>query len=128
MLAVMQQTPKENRVGKRPRRARAEWVEEVGRWRRSGQTAPEYAAVHGLHPGTLAVWGGKVRIGARTTGVVSRSGFLPVRVTEAPQERTAARGEIEVVLSNGRCVRIRGDVQSEIVARVLDVAERGGRC
>lgn len=129
MLAFMQQTTRESRVGKRPRRSRAEWVEEVSRWRRSGQRAEEYAADRGLHAGTLTVWAGK--LGMRTGGASTapRSAFLPVRLADAGREPSAGvRGEIEVVLANGRCVRIRGDVQSEVVARVLDVAERGGRC
>jgi transposase len=128
MLAVMQQTTRENRVGKRARRTRSEWVDEVGRWRRSGQSAVEYAALHGLHPGTLAVWGSKIGKAAATS-TASGARFLPVRVADIGSETSEAqRSEIEVVLANGRCVRLRGDVPSEVVARVLDLAERGGRC
>ncbi len=47
--------------GKRPRRSKAAWLEFVQRWRRSGQTAGQYAQRHGLHVGTLAVWGTKLR-------------------------------------------------------------------
>ena len=129
MLSVMQQTTRENGAGKRRSRPRSEWVEEVGRWRRSGQRAAEYAALHGLHPGTLAVWGNKLGRATTTAGRAPESRFLAVRVADRPREtRAAERGEIEVVLANGRCVRVRGDVPSEVVARVLDVAERGGRC
>ena len=131
MLAVMQQTWKENRAVKRPRRSKSEWVEEVGLWRRSGQSAVEYASEHGLHPGTLAVWGSRIgHVEAPKTGA-SRSGkvrFLPVRVAEGPCAEAAPRGEVEVLLLNGRCVRIRGEFQNEAVARLLDLAERGGRC
>lgn len=128
MLAAMQQSTKENRVSKRPRRTRSEWVEEVGRWRRSGQSAAEYAAQHGLHPGTLVVWGGKIGKEA-TVSTARATRFLPVRVSSGARETsTAERGEIEVVLVNGRCVRVRGEVPCEVVARMLDAAEGGGRC
>jgi transposase len=133
MLAVMQQTMKESRAGKRPRRAKAEWVEEVGRWRRSGQSAAEYAAAHGLHPGTLGWWGSRIGSAATVQVGTQRSEpvrFLPVRVTERRVATALAtpKGEVEVVLRNGRRVRICGDFQNDVVARLLDIAEGGDRC
>lgn len=132
MLAVMKQIARENRAGKRPRRSKSEWVEEVGRWRRSGQTATEYAAQHGLHPGTLAVWGSRLgRVEATQVGA-SRSKtmrFLPVRVAEGPRVAAPApRGEVEVLLLNGRRIRICGDFENDAMARLLEIADRGGRC
>src|SRR5690606_41912331 len=46
---------------KRPSRTRAEWIEEIRRWRKSRQTAAEYGAEHDVHPGTLVFWGSKLR-------------------------------------------------------------------
>lgn len=120
----MQDTAKSGRPKKRARRSRAEWVEEVRRWRESGETAEAYAKKHDLHSGTLAGWACKVKQAVRAPT------FVPVRVTErvvsAPQQ--AGAGSVEVVLLNGRRVRISGDFESETVARILAVVEGGERC
>lgn len=117
---------------KRPSRTQAEWIEEVRRWRKSGLTATEYGAKHDVHPGTLMVWGSKLREVVPLAGRRRQRGagmFLPVRATsgERPPVSTAEAG-VEVVLRNGRRVRVGGDFQAEVLARVLDVAEGGGRC
>jgi transposase len=120
--------------GKRPRRSKAAWLEIVQRWRRSGQTAGQYAQRHGLHAGTLAVWGAKLRneLAAATEpvseGAVAR--FLPVRVLGAQSRTDAQResAELEVVLRNGRRVLVRGDVGSDTLRRLLDLAEGGAAC
>jgi len=74
--------------GKGSRRSKGTWLEIVQRWRRSGQTAEAYAQRHGLHAGTLAVGGSKLRseLAAAREPVSggSGSGFLPVRVVSAP--------------------------------------------
>jgi hypothetical protein len=50
--------------------------------------------------------------------------FVPVRVREEPLESApAVQGSIEVILSNGRRVRIAGAVDGGTLARVLDAAE-----
>jgi transposase len=120
--------------GKRPRRSKAAWLEIVQRWRRSGQTAGQYAQRHGLHAGTLAVWGTKLQseLTAMTepasAGAVA--GFLPVRVLGAQSRTDTQResAELEVVLRNGRRVLVRGDVGSDTLRRLLDLAEGGAAC
>src|SRR5690606_19620624 len=97
---------------RRPRRARAAWVEEVEAWRTSGQSATEYADARGLHAGTLQAWWSRLRREARPArgagGATPR--FVPVRVgrTERVLERSPSSGELEVVLGNGRRVRVTG--------------------
>ena len=85
-----------------------------------------------MHPGTLAVWGsrvGRTAADEKLRVMPEAVRFLPVRVAQdSAAEFPAGPGEIEVVLTNGRRVRIRGTFQSEQVARLLDIAERGGSC
>lgn len=126
----MQDAAKSGRSKKRQRRSRAEWTEEIERWRGSGQSASEYADKRGIHAGTLAGWASKVRetmgarAGARGDG---KSMFVPVRV--APAARASATysegGEAEVVLRNGRRVRVSGNFDNGSLARLLMVAEGG---
>jgi hypothetical protein len=126
-LVDMRENQRAEKESLRPRRSRAEWSDEVRRWRESGQTAAEYAAGHGLHAGTLAAWGSK--IGDIEAAPGRSVAFLPVRVAEpASKESAPATPVMEVVLRNGRRVRVGGGFDGDAVARLLDVAERGGRC
>jgi len=58
--------------------------------------------------------------------------FLPVRVQQAgssqAREVSAEGGQIEVVLNNGRRVRVVGPVDSTALALVLSAAEGGHTC
>ena len=135
-LSDMQDTARGSRPRKRARRSRAEWVEEVQRWRASGQSAVAYARERGIHAGTLAGWASKVRdlTVAKSVGGDQRgSMFVPVQVAPAPTAAAAAakarldRGEVEVVLRNGRRIRVSGTFDSEAVARLLMIAE-GAAC
>lgn len=131
-LSRMQETAKSSRSRKRPRRSRAEWLEEVRRWRESGQSAAEYAAEHGLHSGTLGGWASKVRDVVATRpggGRPGKSVFVPLRVAQAPTvSAKTGPGEIEVVLLNGRRVRLSGSFEGEVVARLLAIVEGGAAC
>ncbi len=119
-----------------PRRSRAEWTAEVARWRRSGLGAAEYAAERGLKRSTLLWWSCQLGLALAgpspgTRASTSSVAFLPLRVREessAPMPRvTSAR--IEVLLRNGRRIRVIGDVDAELLARVIEAAEGGpDRC
>lgn len=127
MLPCMRRTFTDSRMGKRPRRTRATWLEDVRRWRESGQTAVEYAREHGLHAGTLMVWGSKLRSEVATTsrGRRAHAGFLPVRVAEPTRSAATEGGQLEVVLRNGRRVLVKGTFGAEHLARLLEIAEGG---
>lgn len=131
MLPDMRKAFSSNREGRAARRSRAAWLEEVKRWRESGQSAAEYGRAHGLHAGTLTVWGSKLRSeidAAAAAGHRSRLGFVPVRVTEAKAAAVTAAPQLEVVLRNGRRVLVSEDIGAERLARVLDLVEGGVRC
>jgi hypothetical protein len=121
----MARTFTDNRMGKRPRRSRATWLEDVRRWRESGQTAVEYAREHDLHAGTLMVWGSKLRgeVVAAVSRRHSRMGFLPVRMAESTRTAAAAGGQLEVVLCNGRRVLVSGEFGAERLARLLEIVD-----
>jgi hypothetical protein len=105
-------------------------LEEVRRWRESKRTAAEYAAEHGLHAGTLAAWGSKIGSAGAESEAASRPvAFLPVRVAgQVGKESAPMMSVMEVVLLNGRRVRVGKEFDGDAVARLLDVAEGGRGC
>ena len=110
------------------RRSRAEWTSEVNEWRGSGLNAANYAKQRGLNRGTLLWWSRKVGRSHEEHHAVPRSAavpvtFVPVRVREEPLESASDQGSIEIILCNGRRVRIAGAVDGGILGRVLDAAE-----
>lgn len=102
-------------------------------WRASGQSASAYAAQHDLHAGTLAGWGSKLRHVTSSAPVVAAGAagsspvrFLPVRVSaEADRHEPPL---IELVLRNGRRVRVGGVFDGEVLARAIAIAEGGVPC
>ena len=127
MLSCMQNTTTKRAY--RVRRSRAEWTAEIIQWRKSGLGSAEYATQRGLKRGTLLWWSRQVGAanevrGAAPTAAVTPVAFVPLRVREVPQESAStAQGSIEVILCNGRRVRIAGAVDGGTLARVLDAAE-----
>ena len=87
-----------------------------------------------MHAGTLVAWGSKVRDEVEPVPHARRSSrggaaFLPVRVIDGGQAALREGAcELEIVLLNGRRVRVSGDFQADAVARLLEVAEGGARC
>ena len=103
-------------------------------WRRSGQSAEQYAAEHDLSKGTLLWW--SCRLGKEQGSSPARrraptrtkadSAFLAVKVRQTPVEPD--EGSLEVVLANGRRVRICGRFDAERVGQLLAVVEGGAAC
>jgi len=133
----MQTTTQVDRRGKRPARSRTTWLEEVKKWRSSGQRAEAYARAHGLHPGTLAFWASRLKheldVKSGTTAGRVRPAFLPVRVTGRSRKTKvdsaqAIDGEFEVVLTNGRRIRLSGAYPTHALSRLLAVVEGGATC
>lgn len=128
MLVCMQNTTTKRAY--RVRRSRAEWTAEIIQWRKSGLGSAEYATQRGLNRGTLLWWSrqvgasNEVRVAAPTAAVTPVA-FVPLRVREVPplESASTAQGSIEVILCNGRRVRIAGAVDGGTLARVLDAAE-----
>lgn len=117
---------------KAARRSREEWVAEIARWRRSGLGSAEYAQQHGLNRSTLLGWSFKV--GAASVEHATQPppsapvAFLPVRIRERQDAVLATASRIEIVLANGRSVRVAGAVDVGDLSRVLAAAEGGIGC
>lgn len=126
-LVCMQNTT--TKRASRVRRTRAEWTAEVTQWRQSGLGSAEYAKQRDLKRGTLLWWSRQVGAASEERNVASRAAatpvtFVPVRVREEQMESASTgQGSIEVILCNGRRVRIAGAVDGGTLSRVLDAAE-----
>lgn len=116
--------------------AAAIWQGRVDGWARSGMSCKEYASKIGVNPNTLAGWRHKLRrrgppprlsvIDAESQGEDrGELGFVDVtRELAAALAKESAVIELEV---GGALVRLRGQVDTEALARVLGVLE-GRRC
>lgn len=100
----------------------------MARWRRSGQTASQYASEHGLHEGTLACWATKLR--GSPEPEQKRPRFVPVRVTpsRAGVDRVAEGSSLEVMLRSGCRVRVEAGFDVELLRRVIAVVDGGVEC
>jgi hypothetical protein len=96
------------------RASREEWVRRVASWRRSGETANVFAARYGWNPSNLRWWSSQERR-SRADGVA----FVEV----AAPEPLRTKSGIDVLLANGRRLRVRGDVDPETVARLARALE-----
>ena len=132
MFAGMGNT--KTRPVKASRRSREQWAAEIANWRKSGLNSAEYAEQHGLNRSTLLGWSFKVGSAdvGRATPRESNAPvhFLPVHVREqqAAKETATAASRIEIVLANGRTVRITGAVDGGELAGVLAAAEGSVQC
>jgi len=105
----------------------------VRAWESSGQSLPAFAATHGLNASRVARWAkrlGKRRGGRRRPG---RTGIAPLKLRFHPVELVGSAAEpermsIEVVLLDGRRVRVPSGFASEDLERVLRVVEERRRC
>ena len=123
------------------RKTAQEWSDLVRRWQRSGETAKAFGARAGVSPGQLSWWRWHLKRGpqAKVAAVASSRAlvkapsspvleFLPVRlpapttVCEVPCGHEPTRG-LEIVLTNGRVVRVPGAADAAQLAWVLAAAE-----
>jgi hypothetical protein len=116
-----------------PRRSRSEWEREIARWRASGLSASEYARNQGFKEARLWWWSAQLkrRPADRDTQPSNTASlaFLPVRVRQTqPESSNSGAACIEVVLGNGRCVRVVGALDVSQLERVLAAAEGGDKC
>lgn len=94
-------------------------VEEQGR---SGLTLRAFAAAQGISPNTLAWWKYTRRRGDHSPQPDPAPRLVAVDVL--PDETRG--GGIEIVLRGGRVVRVRGPIDTDLLARVVTVLEE--RC
>lgn len=122
-------------TGSRSTPRRAHWQALIEACRRSGLSQAEFCRRHGIRPGTLAFWkhtlgqaAGTARPGARR-GRPAAPAFVPVRVVAPPAPTPivgaapAPSGEIDIVLSRDRHVRVRGPVDVAWLGQVVRTLE-----
>src|SRR4051794_28817431 len=101
------------------------WRQVLGRWRRSGLSVRAFCRAEGVNEAQFYWW-------RRKLGQVEPKGpepaFLPVHVVSEPAGEPAVRG-IEVVLANGRCLRVGPGFDPHTLVTLLDLLEdRGSSC
>ena len=94
------------------RETRKQWTERVERWRRSGQTAQEFAAQEGVRATTLSWWSAELRRAARAS-----PGFIEVASPVKDE------GRIEVVLGERLRIRVSGAFDAALLRRVVAALE-----
>ena len=106
---------------------KAEWTERVKRWGKSGLGREEFAEGEGINAKRLTWWRWKLRAEAESAPKREPVRFLPVRVVgEAMVTTVVAESAVEVVLGNGRTIRVLSGFDAATLARVLRVATEGG--
>jgi transposase len=94
------------------------WRLVVARWKHSGLSVRTFCGAEGLNPGTFYWWRREVNRRDR-----SRSAFLPVRVV-AEKVGPSAAG-VEVILGNGRCVRVGVGFDPDTLVQTVELLEGG---
>ena len=110
---------------------RTEWSGRVDRWHRSGLSAREFGAREGINPKRLVWWRWHLRtMNPRSLPDPSEPEvqFLPVRIVDSLSPPGSVGATLEVVLPNGRVVRVPPGFDAAGLDRVLEVASRGERC
>jgi transposase len=105
---------------------RATWSKRVESWKRSGLSADEFAARHGLRAKTLMWW--RWNLG-RTSGSAALTVRKATTTTVGPltfveMTHASSREPFEIVLSSDVRVRVPAMFDEHALARLLDVLER----
>ncbi len=96
------------------------WRQVLARWKRSGLSVRAFCGAEGLNPMTFYWW--RRELGRRDQPQPS---FLPVRILAESTEPSTVG--IEVVLANGRSVRVSAGFDPGTLVRVVETLEQGGR-
>jgi transposase-like protein len=96
------------------------WRQVVAQWRRSGLTVRAFCLKQGLSDTLFYWWRRELE---RRDGL--SAGFLPVRVTHGEVTPQAKAG-VEIVLANGRCLRVRPGFDHATLVEVVDLLDEGG--
>jgi len=102
----------------------AYWRRQIERWRSSGLSIRRFCRSARTSEALFYYWRRTVARRDGQSGERGGSSFVPVRVTgDEPMRRD---GKIEIILAGGRCVRVSGQVDGQMLAEVLAVVEGRG--
>jgi transposase len=97
------------------------WRKILARWQTSGLTVRAYCEAHSLSQPSFYWWRREIQRRDR-----AQTQFLPVRVVAEAVVSDNDSSAIEVVLSNGHCLRVRPGFDRATLVRLLDVLSDGG--
>ncbi|MFZ9731411.1 MAG: IS66 family insertion sequence element accessory protein TnpA [Ilumatobacteraceae bacterium] len=109
----------------------AEWAERVRQAEASGLSIPAFAAKHQVSKSALYHWRNRFAAEAAEAQAPpppspsSSTALAFVRLEPVAQQSSAE--PIEVLLHNGRIVRVPLAFDEAVLSRVIDIAERGAR-
>ncbi len=96
------------------------WRQVVERWRQSGLAVPAFCRREDLNQATFYRWRWELKRRDQ-----AKPAFLPVHVV-ADKPAGLTRGGIEVVLANGRCLRVGAGFDPHTLVQVVALLEEGG--
>ncbi len=105
---------------------RATWTQRIESWQRSGLSAAEFAARHGLRERTLTWWRWRLGRSAKSSALTVRK--VPTTtvgpLTFVEMTSTSSREPFEIVLASEVRIRVPISFDERALARLLDVLER----
>jgi hypothetical protein len=107
--------------------AREKWRAHVRRWKESGLTRDQFAALAGLNGGTLAYWQWRLHKEGASKRAPKKSAppkFIELTPMAGWSPETPER--IELVLTDGVVVRVPASFDDETLRRVLGVLHKTG--
>lgn len=121
-------------MAKAGRRSAKDWARLIREWKRSGQTAAQFASTYGLRPQALMWWRWRLGRSVRkpTTPAAARSvQLVRVQVEESGGAQGAAKTESDVawelVAPSGHVLRVYGREAQLLGEALAAIMGRGGR-
>lgn len=96
------------------------WRMVLARWRRSGLSVRAFCRAEGVSEPSFYWWRRKFEQAEH-----KKPAFLPVHVVTDKANEPATRG-IEVVLANGRSLRVGPGFDADTLVKLVDLLEAGG--
>jgi hypothetical protein len=101
------------------------WRRVLARWRRSGLSVRAFCRAEGVNEPRFYWWRRKL---GQVEPKQPEPAFVPVHVVTEPADDLGTRG-IEVVLANGRCLRVGPGFDPHTLVTLVDLLEdRGSSC
>src|SRR5262245_27188100 len=95
------------------------WRLVVARWKQSGRSVGAFCRAEGLNQATFYWWRRELKRRDQP-----KPALLPVRVLAT--EAVAVGAGVEVVLANGRCLRVTAGFDPHTLVQVVALLEEGG--